>query len=267
MSQVVKYLGDKTPYELGMQTLRKSARPVLPPTTDRTVTIPHMHGAYDFGADMGPRPLPLDCAFMARNSFELQRRIDILAAHLIDGDGRPRSMPLIFSDTSDRQFIVRYSGSMDIVREAGLGLFTLPFTAFDPYPQSIYDLNDINVDSLISVDSDIFVDAGAVYSISKATTIPISNFGTLNVGPIVEVSGSFTTLSLTVGGVEFTYNTPMTGTLIIDFAKKTVKIGTTSALLHTNRRFGILPVGVSNIVVGGTGLNCTLSIHFNAKFA
>ncbi|MEK4141151.1 distal tail protein Dit [Paenibacillus sp. FSL M7-0547] len=264
---VVAYLGDKTPRELGFGTFRKTERPILSSTVDRVATVPYMHGAYDFGADLGPKPFNIECAFVARNSIQLQERVSTLAAYLLDGFGRPRTMPLIFTAQPDRRYMVRYSGSMPIDRVAGLGPFILPLIAYDPFAYSIYDLSEIDVDSMIMVDMDVPVDLTSTYSVSGPLAIPFTNFGSLNGAPVLEISGSFSNLSITIGGVETTYNTSMLGTLVLDFARKTARVGSTNVLRNTNRRFGALPVGDSIIVVNGSGLNCSLSIGLHAKYA
>lgn len=267
MRGVVALLGDKTPQELGLLTLRESQRPALPPTVDRSYTVPFMHGAYDFGADLGPRPLPLECAFNERNPYMLQRRISALAAHLLDGDGRPRTMSLIYANQPDLQYFVRFSGQLPTTREAGLGRFNLPFIAFDPFAYSIYESDDINVDTPVMVDTELSVDAAYDFYVNGPAALPIDNFGPLNVKPIIEISGSFSTLSLTVGGVVTTYNVPMSGTLALDFQRGLARIGSTNVMLNTNARFGALPPGVSAVIVGGSGLNFSMSVKFKAKYA
>lgn len=267
MSQVVKSLGGLTPQELGLQTLRDSKRPGLPPTVDTVVSLPNMHGAYDFGGYLGPRSLPLDCAFMARNSYELQQHIQTLAALLIDGNGKPRNLELIYSNKPDRAFTVRYTGSWDIIRLAGLGTFTLPFTAFDPFAYQTEDTLQVTTwDTDMTWESDLSWEDEYFYEITGPVTLDINNFGLLNAKPIFEITGSFTSLSLTVGGVAFTYSAPMTGTLVLDFNLKTAKHNGANALGNTNGMFGVLPVGNSDVIVGGSGINISMDIRFRAKY-
>lgn len=256
-----------TPRALGLGVFGKTQRPILSSTVDTIVTVPGMHGAYDFGATMGPRQFELECAFFAKNHIELQQRVSALAAFLLDGDGRPRTMPIIFANQPDRQYMVRYSGDLQIDRISGLGTFTLPFTAFDPFAYSTYWSHEINVDSLIVVDSDIYVDTDYEFFINGPQTIPTYNTGNQNAQPIIEITGAFSYLSLVVGGVEFIYSVPMSGTLTLDFQRKTSRIGTQNVLQNTNARFGKLPVGISNIQVGGSGLNFNMKIKFRQKYA
>jgi predicted phage tail component-like protein len=267
MRGVVALLDGMSPQEMGLKTLRESQRPILPPTVDRSYTVPYMHGAYDFGADLAPLPLVLECAFNERNPYQLQRRISALSEFLLDGDGSPRTVPLIFELLPDRHYMVRYSGQLPINRAAGLGKFSLPFTAFDPYAYSIFDSDDINVDTPILVDTAISLDAAYNFAVNGPVTLSIENYGSLNVKPVIEIAGSFSTLSLTVGGVVTTYNVPMSGTLVLDFQRRTARIGSTNVLLNTNARFGVLPRGVSTVTVGGTGLNFSMAIKFKAKYA
>ncbi|WFB57469.1 distal tail protein Dit [Paenibacillus sp. BR1-192] len=256
-----------TPKSLGMGVFRRTQRPILSSTVDTIVTVPGMHGAYDFGATMGPKQFELECAFFSKNHIELQQRVSALAAFLLDGDGRPRTMPIIFANQPDRQYMVRYLGDLQIDRISGLGTFTLPFTAFDPFAYSTYWSHEINVDSLVFVDSDIYVDTAYEFSINGPQTIPTYNTGNQNAQPIIEINGAFSYLSLMVGGVEFIYTVPMSGTLTLDFQRKTARIGTQNVLQNTNARFGKLPVGISNIQVDGTGLNFNMTIKFRQKYA
>lgn len=256
-----------TPRSLGMGVFRRTQRPILSSTVDTIVTVPGMHGAYDFGATMGPKQFELECAFFAKNHIELQQRVTALAAFLLDGDGRPRTMPVIFANQPDRQYMVRYSGDLQIERISGLGTFTLPFTAYDPFAYSTYWSHEINVDSLIVVDSDVYVDTAYEFFMNGPQTIPTYNTGNQNAQPIIEITGAFSYLSLTVGGVEFIYSVPMSGTLTLDFQRKTARIGTQNVLQNTNARFGKLPVGISNIQVSGTGFNFNMAIKFRQKYA
>lgn len=266
-SDAVLTLDGKTPKELGMGVFQRTQRPILAPTVDNVVTVPYMHGAYDFGATMGPRQFTLECAFIARNHIELQQRVSALAGFLLDGDGRPRTMAIVFANQPDRQYTVRYTGDLQIDRIAGLGMFTLPFTAYDPFAYSTWQSDELNVDSPVYVDSDIYVDTGYSFIVTTAQTIHIYNYGNQNAQPIIEISGAFSSLSLTVGGVIFSYNVPMSGTLTLDFARKTARIGTTNVLQNTNAQFGKVAPGTSGIVVAGSGLNFTMTLKFRQKYA
>ncbi len=130
------YLSGKRADELGLIMLRQSQRPVLPGTIDRILEVPGKHGAWDFGADLQPRLFNLECAFITKDSAELQQKVSELAAYLTDSYGRPRTHELKFSLQPDRVFYARYTGSLPIERVAGLGRFTLSLIAYDPFAYS-----------------------------------------------------------------------------------------------------------------------------------
>ncbi|ANA81754.1 hypothetical protein C7121_26980 [Paenibacillus glucanolyticus] len=163
--------------------------------------------------------------------------------------------------------MVRYSGDLQIERISGLGTFTLPFTAFDPFAYSTYWSHEINVDSLIVVDSDIYVDTYYNYTINRHQELTVYNYGNQNALPVIEISGSFSYLSLTVGGVEFIYRVPISGVLGVYFKRKTAKLAESNVLNNTNARYGKLPVGASRIIVGGIDLDFSMAIKFRQKYA
>lgn len=135
-------LGGKTARELGLVMLRESQRPILPGTMDKTMHIPGRHGAWDFGAELDARTFELECAFVTKNPRELQQKIMALAAHLVDSYGRPRELELRFDARPGQFFTVRYAGRLPIERVAGLGRFTLPLVAHDPFaygPERVFE--------------------------------------------------------------------------------------------------------------------------------
>lgn len=255
------------PSELGLGVFRNTQRPILSSTVDNTVTIPGMHGAYDFGATMGPKQFELECAFITRNHTELQLRASALAAFLLDGDGRPRTMDIVFANSPDRKYSVRYVGSLNIDRISGLGTFTLPFTAFDPFAYSITDTGSLLTwDTDYTWEDDFAWGDSYDFAFNGPGTVQINNFGKLNVEPLIIVSGSFGNLSLTIGGNEFRYNTSFNGTLEINYKRKTVISGNQNMLKYSNAKFGKLPPGTSDMIVGGTNLNISIDVVFQAKY-
>lgn len=266
MSQVVASIGGMTPAQLGLHTLRDSQRPVAPGTVDTTVSMPGMHGAYDFGATLGPLPLPLDCAFATSSAYELQRLVSKLAQLLIDGNGRPRTLALEYSNRPGQVYYVRYSGTAPIQRIVGLGRFTLPMVAFDPFAYTPFDTSEINVDTKIPVDMALSVDASYGIALTSPGVLVVDNFGTQDARPIIEVAGSFTSLTVTLGGKTTTYSQPHSGTITLDFAKRIARSGAVNVFSNTNRTFGSLPVGKSDVAIGGTGINITVRVKFKAKF-
>lgn len=124
-----------TPRELGLYTSYESARPILPTTREKTLVIPGRNGAMDFGADMEPRYFSFRCAFVEQAPDQLQIAMERFARLLVDHYGKPRAVELILSEHPDRSYIVRYTGSLPVDRLVGMGVFSLPLVAFEPYSQ------------------------------------------------------------------------------------------------------------------------------------
>lgn len=257
-----------SPDTLGLLTFRRTQRPILSQTVDVTETVPYRHGAYDFGATLAPRMFELEAVFNSRDYQALQILVSNLAEFLLDEDGRPRTMPIVFANQIDRQYMVRYAGDLQIDRIGGLGVFSLPFIAFDPLAYSAWTSDELNVDSSVSVDSDVLVDTDYRYSVTGSQTITVYNYGTLAAKPVFVITGSFTTLSLTVGGVAFTFSQATSGgTLEIDFARMTVKHNGLNALQYSNAQFGKLSKGANSVAVSGSGVNVQILVKFRMPYA
>jgi len=120
--------------EFGIKLIEGTQTSILPDTRDITVTVPGVHGAYDFGASMDVRMFNLRCVMQgARTSTELQNKIRRFVKHLVDINGHPRTLSLVFDEEPDKTYFVRYSGSLPLEQVVTLGFFTLPLMAADPH--------------------------------------------------------------------------------------------------------------------------------------
>lgn len=139
-------LGGKTAEELGLVLLKTTDWVFAPETRDRTKAIPGRHGAYYFGADLGPLPIPLDVELIkSTNRQELEEYIRELKAHLFDIYARPKELELRFDNEPDKYYLVHYSGSANIRKLVATGTFTLPFMAYEN-PFAIGDERIITID-------------------------------------------------------------------------------------------------------------------------
>ncbi|MFK7692854.1 distal tail protein Dit [Paenibacillus sp. HJGM_3] len=176
-------LGGRTAHSLGLHMLRSSQRPILPGTVDRTMAIPGRNGEWDFGADIGPRPFQLDCAVLSPSAEALQQVVSNLAAALMTIYGKPKEQSLVFDYQPDREYTVRYSGNLPIDRLVGLGKFTLPLIAYDPFAYGSTQLVEQTItDSpeIITVYSGGNVVAEPVLMITNTGLSPVSGFSIIN---------------------------------------------------------------------------------------
>jgi len=126
-------LGGIDASEFGIRLLQGTQVSMLPDTRDITAVIPGVHGAYDFGAMMDVRTFELKCAMTGAGSpTELQQQVRTFVQHLVDTNGQPRTLSLVFDEEPDKTYYVRYSGSAPLEQIVSIGIFTLPLVAFDP---------------------------------------------------------------------------------------------------------------------------------------
>lgn len=153
-------LGDKTAEELNLVLLHNTESNILPSTRDLTVEVYGKPGAYDFGGEMAPRTFELQCALVNKRTLaDLQTATRIIAQHLSDSIGRPKTLKLIFDSEPDKYYNVRYSGNLPIQHIVTTGIFTLPLTAYDPFAYSTQEKSITNI-------------------VSNGSSIPLTNSGT-----------------------------------------------------------------------------------------
>ncbi|MCM3628806.1 phage tail family protein [Paenibacillus glycanilyticus] len=261
----------RTARDLGVIMLRQSKRPMLASTVDSTVDIAGMHGAYDFGAKLSPLQFSLECAMITSDYKELQIAIERFAEYMLDETGRPRQFEIIFDAKPTKKYIVRYSGSLDLDRIYGLGKFSLPFVAYDPFSyQTTVSTEEIDWDSNILMDNEKITFDGytaPIYTISSPQTIEVNNYGAFEVYPVVLAIGSFNSLRISNGGRTLNFNESVSnGTVSLDCQRMQAKLGTTNKNNKVLGQFIKLKPGINNVDIGGTGLNCSVSFVFNAKY-
>lgn len=259
----------RTAKHFGMIMERPSKRPILAATVDSTSAIAGKHGAFDFGAKLGPIQFGLECAMITRNAVTLQMAADRLGEFLLDATGSPRQLELVFDLKPGKKYTVRYSGSLDIERIVGLGQFTLPFIAYDPFSYSTDLSTEITWDSEVSMDNEIltFDDGPPVFAVTGPATVEVVNFGAFEVWPLIEIIGSFTKLTIRQGTRALVYNEAVTNNKVtIDCERMQARLAQSNKNNKVSGQFIKLPPGRNIVEIGGTGLNCTVSFVFRAKF-
>lgn len=245
--------------------------PAAPESRDRLLEVAGVDGLYDFGSTLAERPFELPLAFPYEvNRSYLQEKIRDFVSFLYDSKGRPRNMQLTFNYDPDKAYTVRVVGKLDMPRIFSTSEFNLPLVAFDPYAYLSINAGDIILDSDILLNSNIRLDDAYSFITSGSGSFEVHNFGGLDIFPIIEVVGSFTTLSIAANGKTFGYTEAIAGqTLTIDGRPrlgKTVKIGSVNKLSKMTGDFIELLRGINVITVSGTGLNCAINFVFKPKY-
>ncbi|HFR4182769.1 TPA: distal tail protein Dit [Bacillus cereus] len=257
--------------ELNLQLLRDHQNPAAPSTRDNVMTIPGMHGAYDFGASLGVREFNLPVHLKLKDEYEtLSSAIRKVMAVFIDPYGKPKTVKLIFDYEPDKYYMVRYSGNIPINRLFSMGKFELPLTAYDPHAYSVVaSTEDVYWGDDIPFMSDIPFGIGdSSYAITTPQTINIDNFGSQVLRPIIEISGTATSLTLIVKGESFSLGTFTNSSFLIDAERYAAMKNGQNFLFQLQgnlEKLEFMP-GANSIQIGGSNLNINIAFKYRAKY-
>lgn len=265
-------IGGKTFAELGLEIEPEYQRPMAAPTRDYTLEIPNRHGAWDFGADLGPKPFSLPCHLTEETAAGLQAAIDQVANHLFDATGRPRTLKLVFEEDPEKYTMVRFSGSLPINRIFGIGKFTLPLIAYDPFKYLFVLNNEITWASKEITfemrgikwgsrggDAQTFNSPGYYHTWSN---------GTKNVRPTITINGSADELSLSVNGETLTLDPFADDEIIIEGGSYSVTKNGANALGLVTGNLGnfVMIPGENQIYIDGKNIDVTVSVVFRDQY-
>lgn len=134
MSEADVYIDDiKLQDAFDLVVTLRSQEPILPSIRTLTTTIPDRHGSYNYGSYIESREFDLDCFFKKMSFTELKRQSRELLKLFLDQYGRPKKVKLRFGDEPEKFYMVQVSSGIPLDRLIGVGKFSIPLTAFDPY--------------------------------------------------------------------------------------------------------------------------------------
>jgi len=149
MSDILRfYLGGTANTTLGVELMPDFKEPVLPKTRNQSVSIPGRNGVHLFASDLEARLIVLDLVMIDATTPEtLQSLTKTLSQVLLDQDGHPEDVALVFTKEPNYTYTVRYAGNMPLKRIIGgsKGFFSLPLLAQDPFSYAAEDTDTYNV--------------------------------------------------------------------------------------------------------------------------
>ena len=149
MSSVHRFtLGGTADTALGVVLRPGYQLPMLPVSRDYAVEVAGRPGVHVFGSDLGPRRIVLDLTILDGTTMaELQALVRTFSEVLLDQDGKPEDVSLVFDMESTKTYTVRYAGSLPLKRLIGgsLGEISLPLLAADPFAYAAEDTDTYNV--------------------------------------------------------------------------------------------------------------------------
>jgi phage-related protein len=248
--------------------LKKHNIPVLPDTKDYTLEIAGRDGSVDFGTVYGTRSFSLECVLMADDpTIDYQAKVAALAAIF---NAKSGDQIFIFEDRPGIRYVGRYSGTMPIEKIIFDGDVSIPIKMNNPFPESIQDtsIKEYGQDYEYGQGHEYVTQTALITSASQA--IPIENDGTIEVAPLMRITGAFTNLSLSDGGnnLVITDATTVSDVYEIDcnFNKFTVKKNGLNAYAKANGIFFLLKPGTTNFVSTSTNPNFKIEFIFRHKY-
>lgn len=263
------FIDDTRLQDLGITVLLESSEPALPSVTNTSETVPGRHGAVDFGGWLEPRVFVIRCMFQRQSYPDLKTAIRKLNRLLIDEFGKMRTFRLRFGDDPDVYYNVRLTSEIPVERVAGLGIFEMEFTAFDPFGYTTATIDEV----LWGSETVYFTAAypmGLGDSGPKTVTDPITlsrYVDGLSVRPIITIDGTASSITLTCNGKSISFGAFTDASIVIDCEKYRVTKDGVSAFKSMTGDFFTLKTGENVVDITGTNLNVIINVTYQNKFA
>jgi predicted phage tail component-like protein len=255
--------------EYGIICQRGYIHPSTPNISNKELSIPGKDGIYDFGVQVGERRFSFPLALINDNNTYLQHGIRAFIMDLFDHYGKPKTITLVFDYEPDKYYKARCTSQISPDKITRTGLFTIEFTAYDPYAYSQVLADEVLWGSnVITFQSSYKLGRGAsdgLRTITGETTLNIIVDG-IAVKPVIEIVGSGTNVVLTANGYTITLGTFTGATWVIDCDKYTVLKNGASAFGEVSLRDFILLPGSNTIEIAGMGINFTIRIKARDKY-
>src|SRR5690625_993868 len=263
------WIDDDLLQDEGIIVLLPSEEPAVPSIRNISVTVPGMHGAYDFGGYLDPREITLHLVFRRQSYSSLKRQIRTFNRRFFDEYGRPKLVKLRFGDELDKYYNVRLTDKIPVERSANRGFLTVNLTAYDPYAYSIVNANDVVWGSeevtfewsyMLGMDG-----SGGSHMVTRPQAIDIFNDGEVT-RPVIEIDGSARGLVISANGNRFE---------VPDFKDSEWIIGGDDYVVIRNGiddlgaiygDFIHLTNGVNTVEITGSYLDFEMSIKYRDKY-
>jgi len=237
----------------------------FPETRDYTAQMVGDDGSYDFGSDYGNRNFEFPIGYINYDRYQIQRTLREFMSVLLDRRGKPKKVKLTFDHEPDKQYWVRYSGSVPLNRLLQTAEFTLPLTAFKPMAEFVQETKNFTLADDYPMQSDLRADRDYEFTVTSDTTLIVDNFGTVACEPIIEIDGSADSLTLSTNGESFSFG-QFSGVIEVDCNRWIVKKDGVNYLNSMSGDFIELLTGDNNVDVSGTNMNVDIHFKFKPKY-
>lgn len=248
--------------------LIKSNIPLLPDIRQAEEEIPGQDGLLDLETKFGARPIELTVEFAEDHEVDYQVRLSELAALL--NPVTKREILLVLKRMPAKQWRVKYNGTLPIDKISTLGTFTIPFKAYYPFAESVVNASeppDLGDGLTLGLGYQL---GGALQTAFVVNASPITftvkNLGNYDAYPLITLNGSASSLTVKneTTGEQFSFNTPITGTTVMNTNVKELSIRQNGLnIFHLmSGDFPKLASGDNNFKVTATNPNLTISFDY-----
>ena len=185
-----------------------------------------MHGEYYLKSELKGKAIEFEVVTLMDLLPRLKRIKRKVAEYL--NPTKNVEKPLTFSDDLEKQYLVRYSGNIDIDNYPSWFKFVIPFKMSNPLIRGSFD--------------NILIGSGT-----------ITNEGNTNANMIININGLADNPTIEIDGQTLTYNGTIEygQTVVIDTEKKTVMMGDINVLNNWCGIFPTLKPGNTNVIMNG----------------
>ncbi|ANY70407.1 hypothetical protein BBD42_30855 [Paenibacillus sp. BIHB 4019] len=246
--------------------LKRRDIPVLPDTRDYNVTLSDVDGEIDFGSEYGPRIINHECILMADDpTTDYQAKVIRLAQVF---NAKRGDLYITYSDLPDRRYKMRYAGTMSIEKIIFDGNLSIPMKMHDPFPEALRDTAVNEYGQELEYGQGYEYSPYSLYISSSGQTFEVENRGSVDVRPIIRISGSLQQLALSNGEQTFTFGGVMhaADVLEVNAEKYTIKLNALNAYSQTNGVFLLLKPGVNTFTLNAVSPNVTITFLFRHKY-
>ena len=234
--------------DMGLK-MQSKVRHILPEPKTVYEDLPGVDGEYDF-SEVNPdgrtkyKPFVDEIGFtiIAANAAAVRVKAHEIASWLACGEKQ-----LQYDDDPGKYWLARVINKLDIESQlVKLKSFTAQFKC-QPLGYGLTEIDETYT--------------GIVAAADKV----IANPGTF-VKPKITITGTFTTLTLSCGGKTLTYSEAIAGATIVIDNFHCIKDGSINVGSKLSGNFFEFVNGNNTLSIGGTGLNCSITVSFRPTY-
>jgi predicted phage tail component-like protein len=255
--------------DFGLICEKGHVNPMTPTIENKTLSIPGRYGLYDFGTEIRERELNIPLVIIEKNNMNIQYKLREFITFLFDVYGRPRNIKMTLDYEPDKYYTVRCNSQINIKRAIQTGQFNVSFIACDPFSYSIAYADEITWGSTVITFQSHYLlghqGSDGLTSVTSPTTLNILVDG-MAIKPVIEITGSATSLTLSANGNSITFNSFANATWVIDCSNYTVTKDSINAFNSASLREFVLLPGNNQVQISGTGINLSIRIKSRDKY-